>query len=91
MNIDRNELDNYITGHYGEDQELGDDEAEERTMEIVIAFTEYATDAVVTIQRKGETFQATVNRILETLLATAESFDDFYGEPEDGNGPSGTY
>ena len=59
-------------------------------MEITITVSEDATDAVVLIQRKNETFQATVNRILETLLSTAADFDHFYGEPRDGKGPSGT-
>lgn len=33
MHTDRNELDNYITGHHGEDQRLGDEPDEEQVIE----------------------------------------------------------
>lgn len=57
--------------------------------EVTIVVTADAVYAVESIQREGETFAATVNRILETLAATAPDFDHFYGEPADGLGPSG--
>lgn len=59
------------------------------TFKFEAEFTELAAYTVETIQRTGETFSATVNRILETLAATAPDFDHFYGDPRDGKGPSG--
>lgn len=41
------------------------------------------------IARSFETDGQVINRILETLLASAPDFDTFYGEPRDGKGPSG--
>jgi hypothetical protein len=52
-------------------------------------FSELASYTVESIQRTGETFSETVNRILETLAAIAPDFDHFYGPPKDGKGPSG--
>jgi hypothetical protein len=59
------------------------------TFKMEIEFSESAAYAVEQIQRTGETFSATVNRILETLAASSPDFDHFYGEPKDGKGPSG--
>ena len=60
-------------------------------MKIEIDLTEDAIDAVSFIQRDSirETISQTINRILETLLSTAADFDEFYGPPRDGKGPSG--
>jgi hypothetical protein len=54
-----------------------------------INFTELACYTIETIQRENESVEETINRILETLAATAPDFDHFFGEPRDGKGPSG--
>ncbi len=58
-------------------------------MEVTITVSDNAANTVEIIQRSGETFSETINRILETLRSTAADFDEFYGPPRDGKGPSG--
>jgi hypothetical protein len=57
---------------------------------LLIRLTEEALETVEAIQRDGESTEATIQRILTTLLPSAPDFDYFYGEPADGRGPSGT-
>jgi len=54
-----------------------------------IKFTDLAIYTIEAIQRTDESVEETINRILETLAASAPDFDHFYGEPRDGKGPSG--
>lgn len=56
---------------------------------VVVALGDVARGALDAIQRSCETPADALNRILETLAATAQDFDHFYGEPRDGRGPSG--
>ena len=56
---------------------------------LTMALTPDAMRTLTAIGRDFEDTQAVINRILETLLATSESFDRFYGAPADGKGPSG--
>lgn len=58
-------------------------------MEVTVHLSEDAAATVDIIQRTGETFSETVNRILETLLAIAPDLDEHFGPPRDGKGPSG--
>jgi hypothetical protein len=64
-------------------------EQEDAEPPLVVVLSEHARRTVETIQRSGETEEATINRILETLCASSPDFDHFYGEPRDGRGPSG--
>ncbi|NJO81637.1 MAG: hypothetical protein HC828_01955 [Blastochloris sp.] len=61
----------------------------ERYWPFLVALSEQAQGAIAAIARTGESDFDTINRILETLAASAPDFDHFYGEPRDGRGPSG--
>lgn len=56
---------------------------------VVVALSDVARGALDDIQRSCETPAEALNRILETLAASAPDFDHVYGEPRDGRGPSG--
>ncbi len=58
-------------------------------MEITIIVSDEAAATIVCIQRTGESFAETINRILETLLPIAPDLDTFFGPPRDGRGASG--
>lgn len=57
---------------------------------VVVALSDVALQALDDIKRSFETDAEAINRILETLAASAPDFDHFYGEPRDRRGPSGT-
>jgi len=57
---------------------------------VSLTLSALAARTVQQIARKGETRAETICRILEALAATSPDFDDFYGEPADGKGPSGS-
>lgn len=57
---------------------------------ISVTLTPDAQLTVDAIQRTGESEAATITRILETIAAMSPDFDEFFGPPRDGKGPSGT-
>ena len=61
-----------------------------QVVSLTLALSDNAAYTVQQIARKGETRAETICRILEALAATSPDFDDFYGEPADGKGPSGS-
>jgi hypothetical protein len=56
---------------------------------VTIVLTPTARQTVEAIGRTGESDEATIVRILDTLAASSPDFDHFYGAPRDGRGPSG--
>lgn len=58
-------------------------------MKVPVTISRLARITIDAIARDGESDAATIQRILETLAPTAESFDYFFGPPADGKGPSG--
>lgn len=56
---------------------------------VTVQLSGLARNALDDIKRSFESDAGTLNRILETLAASAPDFDHFYGEPRDGCGLSG--
>lgn len=60
-------------------QSLIDAAENNANLPLVFVPTEYARRTIEAIRRTGESDAETVNRILETLCASAPDFDHFYG------------
>jgi len=56
---------------------------------VTVQLRDLARNALDDIKRSFESDAEVINRILETLAASATDFDHFYSAPHDGRGPSG--